>query len=200
MAKKNTALHSLISFSDFAALAGVDDREEWLAKFCLAAATKAIESHCKRRLLRERVAEEIPLLGGMELQLGEYPVAKVRSVFIIGNGADVQLGRGQFRVEPNCGLDDNIPVSITLSPSLGRLRRNAAARVDYTAGFAPDAVPADLAAACFELVSWSMNRYRGRRAGMTGSVVGNWRDGEHFEMSMPENARALLKPYARRTI
>jgi len=31
-------------------------------------------------------------------------------------------------------------------------------------------------------------------------VAGNWRDGEHFEMSIPENVRALLEPYVRRTI
>jgi hypothetical protein len=33
-------------------------------------------------------------------------------------------------------------------------------------------VPVDLAAACLELASWNMNRYRGRRVGMTGNIRG----------------------------
>jgi len=75
-----------------------------------------------------------------------------------------------------------------------------AVRVDYRAGYTPGNVPADLAAACMEMAAWSLNRYRWRRVGMTGSVAGNWKDGEHFEMQMPENVRALLAPYVRRTI
>ena len=35
---------------------------------------------------------------------------------------------------------------------------------------------------------------------MTGSVAGNWKDREHFEMSIPENIRALLGPFVRRTV
>jgi hypothetical protein len=45
-----------------------------------------------------------------------------------------------------------------------------------------------------------MNRYRGRRIGMTGNVRGSGKDGEHFEASMPENVRTLLEPYRRKTI
>jgi hypothetical protein len=45
-----------------------------------------------------------------------------------------------------------------------------------------------------------MSRYRGRRIGMTGNVRGNGKDGEHLEVSMPENVRLLLEPYRRRTI
>jgi hypothetical protein len=41
-----------------------------------------------------------------------------------------------------------------------------------------------LAAACLELASWNMNRYRGRRVGMTGNIKGAGKEGEHFEMSM----------------
>jgi hypothetical protein len=61
-------------------------------------------------------------------------------------------------------------------------------------------VPPDLASACLELASWNMNRYRGRLIGMTGNVRGTGKDGEHFEMSMPENVRTLLEPYRRKTI
>jgi hypothetical protein len=61
-------------------------------------------------------------------------------------------------------------------------------------------VPADLASACMELAAWNMNRYRGRRIGMTGNIKGAGIQGEHFEMSMPENVRKLLEPYKRKTI
>jgi hypothetical protein len=61
-------------------------------------------------------------------------------------------------------------------------------------------VPGDLAAACLELASWNLNRYRGRRIGMTGNIRGSGKEGEHFEMSMPSNVRELLEPYKRRVI
>jgi len=61
-------------------------------------------------------------------------------------------------------------------------------------------VPADLAATCMELASWNMNRYRGKRIGMSGNIRGAGIQGEHFELSMPENVRLLLEPYRRKTI
>jgi len=61
-------------------------------------------------------------------------------------------------------------------------------------------VPPDLASACLELASWNMNRYRGRRIGMTGNVRSGGKDGEHFELSMPENVKQLLEPYKRKVI
>jgi hypothetical protein len=67
----------------------------------------------------------------------------------------------------------------------------------YWAGYAHNKVPVDLASACLELAGWNLNRYRSRRIGMTGSVK---KDGESFEMKMPENVRALLEPYRRKTI
>jgi hypothetical protein len=70
----------------------------------------------------------------------------------------------------------------------------------YWAGYRADNIPQDLAVACMELTAWNLGRYKGRRVGMTGSVRGNGRDGEHFEMSMPENVRFLLEPYRRKII
>ena len=79
-------------------------------------------------------------------------------------------------------------------------RRLIAVKVVYTAGYSTGKIPADLAAACMELASWNIGRYKGRRVGMTGTVRGSGRDAEHFEMSMPENVRSLLEPYRRRVI
>jgi hypothetical protein len=73
-------------------------------------------------------------------------------------------------------------------------------KVHYRAGYSPGKIPADLASACLELAAWNMSRYRGRRIGVTGNVRGNGKDGEHLEVSMPENVRQLLEPYKRRTI
>ena len=61
-------------------------------------------------------------------------------------------------------------------------------------------VPANLSAACLELASWNFNRYKGKRIGMSGNIRGAGVQGEHFEMSMPENVRCLLEPYKRRVI
>jgi hypothetical protein len=54
-----------------------------------------------------------------------------------------------------------------------------------------------LSAACLELAAWNMNRYKGKRIGMTGIVRGSGKDGEHLEMAMPENVKSLLGPYRR---
>ena len=70
----------------------------------------------------------------------------------------------------------------------------------YWAGYPLAKVPPDLGSACLELAAWNMNRYRGRRIGMTGAVRGGVKDGEHFEPSMPENVKVLLEPYRRKLI
>ena len=177
-------------------LLGIDDRDGEVSRHCLLASTLAIEGFCKRRLLRRRHVERIAIYGGLTAPLGEYPVAKIHAVKITGQSIEPE----QYGFTPGCGANDDIPCGISLSPLLRRLKNVSAIEVDYSAGYRPGAVPADLAAACLELVSWNMTRYRGRRIGMTGSVAGNWRDGEHLEMSMPENVVALLEPYRRKTI
>jgi hypothetical protein len=126
------------------------------------------------------------------------------------------------------GTDIDIQFTMPLSPALQRYRNLSAVKVVYWAGygvnphpcgFTPRSfcsaktptkarvtaasmphVPADLASACLELASWNMNRYRGRRVGMTGNIRGAGKEGEHFEMSMPENVKQLLEPYRRKLI
>jgi hypothetical protein len=61
-------------------------------------------------------------------------------------------------------------------------------------------VPKDLSSACFELAAWNMGRYRSKQIGMAYNGKGNSRDGQRFEMAMPENVKALLEPYRRKTI
>jgi len=51
-----------------------------------------------------------------------------------------------------------------------------------------------------ELASWNFNRYKGRRVGMTGNIRGAGVQGEHLELSMPENVRSLVELYRRKTI
>jgi hypothetical protein len=133
-----------------------------------------------------------------------------------------------YHAIPDCGLDDDIPFSILLSPALKRYRGLSAVKVVYWAGYVVNPhpcgfttrsfceaktpakaritaaslphVPPDIASACLELAAWNMNRYRGRRIGMTGNIRGTGKEGEHFEMSMPENVKQLLEPYRRRVI
>ena len=105
-----------------------------------------------------------------------------------------------YRVFPDFGTDVDLPFSIELSPVVKNIRGLKFISVCYCAGYRAGFVPPDLASACLELAAWNMNRYKGRRIGMTGNVRGSGRNGEHFEMTMPEQVRQLLEPYRRRTI
>jgi hypothetical protein len=104
-----------------------------------------------------------------------------------------------MEAETGEGPEDTV-YSLFLSPALNRDRRFSAVKAVYRAGYACGKAPADLASACLELATWNMTRYRGRRIGITGNVRGSGKDGEHLEMSMPENVRQLLEPYKRRVI
>jgi hypothetical protein len=213
---RGAALHSLIPLGDFKALSGFDDREDALSRYCLVTATYAIEQYCKRRLLRRKHADYLTFTEEPIFILREYPVWKVLSVHVAKAEAVLQ-GDPPFSPEnlvdpkhyyclPDEGAHEDIPFSLVLRPPcrLGREEMGIRARylAGYSTGKAEDAcgVPADLASACLELAAWNMSRYRGRRIGMTGNVRGSGNDGEHLEVSMPENVRGLLEPYKRRTI
>ena len=130
-----------------------------------------------------------------------------------------------YEVVPQCGSSEDWPYSLVLSPALQRFPELAAVKVIYIAGYVTNPhpcgfvtrsfcdaktpakamktaaslprVPADLASACLELAAWNMNRYKGRRIGMTGNVR---KGGESFELSMPVQVRQLLEPYRRKVI
>jgi hypothetical protein len=191
-------LYSIISLDEFKAILGIDDREDKLARFCLVTGTFTIEQYCKRRLLRKKHFEQIEYIGDLLLPLGEYPVSNVLAVYLYGNGEILEPDF--YNVIPDCGTDYDLPFSLSLSRAIQRYSGISAIKAVYWAGYSNGNVPPDLASACLELASWNMNRYRGRRIGMTGNVRGGGKDGEHFEMSMPENVKALLEPYRRKTI
>jgi hypothetical protein len=204
------SLYSLIPLEEFKAVFCVDDREERLARFCILTATLTIEQHCKRKLLRKKYFETIEFSSDLFCPLREYPVSEVLAVYILEKREERKEKNGIYDGEiiepefycvvPDCGIDYDLPFSLSLSPALKRYRRLSAVKVVYWAGYAHNNVPSDLAAACLELASWNLNRYRGRRVGMTGNIRGAGKEGEHFEMSMPENVKALLEPYRRKTI
>jgi hypothetical protein len=141
--------------------------------------------------------------GGYIFSLREYPVRKVLSVHADGNhqfDETSRIGRNYFFCLPDEGIHEDIPFSLVLRPPLRLSRKEGAIKVRYSAGYLPGRVPPDLASACLELAAWNMSRYRGRRIGMTGAVRGKGAEGEHLEMSMPENVRGLLEAYRRRVI
>jgi hypothetical protein len=203
-------LYSLIPLDDFKALLGVDDRDDALSRFCLITATYTIEQFCKRRLLRRKNTDYLSFTGEYIFSLREYPVRKVLSVHAATAGAAVR-GEALFSPEnlveskhyyclPDEGIRDDIPFSLVLRPPYRIAKEEMGIKVRYLAGYVPGKAPPDLASACLELGAWNMNRYRGRRIGMTGNVRGSGKDGEHLEASMPENVRGLLEPYRRRMI
>ncbi len=191
-------IYSLIPLEDFKAVLGIDDREDKLARFCLVTATHTIEEYCKRRLLRKRHFEWNNYDGNLLIPLREYPVSKVLAVHLVGNGE--LLEPDFYSVIPDCGTDYDLPFSLSLSRAIQRQRGISSIKAVYWAGYSAGIVPADLSAACLELASWNMNRYKGRRIGMTGNVRGGGKDGEHFELSIPENVKQLLEPHRRKTI
>ncbi|MDR0473617.1 MAG: hypothetical protein LBH43_08120 [Treponema sp.] len=204
MTTQEKSLYTIIPLEEFKSLLGIDDREDKLARFSLVTSTFTIEQYCKRKLLPKKYFEIIGFFGDLLLPLKEYPVTKVLASFSIGY-RDLGLGTGGiletefYRVIPDCGTDIDIPFSLELSPAVARLGCKAI-KVIYWAGYSINKIPADLSAACLELASWNLNRYKGRRVGMTGNIRGAGKEGEHFEMSMPENVKQLLEPYRRKTI
>jgi hypothetical protein len=195
------ALHTLIPLADFKALLGIDDRENALSRFCLVTATYAIERYCKRRLLRKKRFEFLPFYGDYAFPLGDYPVWEVLAVYQThALKESIIVEPDLYHTIPECGELENIPFCLSVSPALRLVRDLSGIKAHYRAGYAPGKVPADLASACLELAAWNMSRYRGRRVGMTGAVRGSGKDGEHLEMSMPENVRQLLEPHRRRMI
>ena len=199
-------LYSLILLDNFKSLMGIDDRDDKIARFCLAASTHTIEQYCKRRLLLKKHFERIEYHDDLFIPLAEYPVNKVLAVYVWGDGEILEPEF--YSVIPDCGSNEDLPFSLSLSPALKRYRGLSAVKAVYWAGYAKalktaapmPQTPADLASACLELAAWNMNRYRGKRIGMSGNIRGSGIQGEHFELSMPENVKALLEPYRRKTI
>jgi uncharacterized phiE125 gp8 family phage protein len=204
-------LYSLIPLGDFKAILCLDDREDALSRFCLATATYAIEQYCRRRLLRRKHTDYLAYTGDRVFTLREYPVREVLAVHVLkkeegrmNNGEPIEPDL--YRVIPDLEADtgegpEDTAYSLLLSPDLNR--GISAVKAVYQAGYGcgdPCGVPADLASACLELAAWNMTRYRGRRIGLAGNVRGGGKDGEHLELSMPENVRLLLEPYRRRAI
>jgi hypothetical protein len=205
-----TALHSLIPLGDFKAILGIDDRDETLSRYCLITATYTIEQYCKRRFYRKKQTDYLTFTGEHIFSLREYPVFKIMAVYAATAGM-VQRGGPLFGPEslvdpkhyyciPDEGIHEDIPFSLVLRPPYHLTQEKMGIRVRYLAGYVPGKAPPDLASACLELAAWNMSRYRGRRIGMTGNIRGSGKDGEHLELSMPENVRGLLEPYKRRVI
>jgi len=201
MKTEKKALHTLIPLEDFKALLGIDDREDRICRFCLVTATLTIEQYCKRQLLRKNQFEYINFYGDLVLPLREYPVSKVSAVYALFPISPSEFIEPEFyQVIPDCGTDIDLPFALSFSPALKRLQSIQTLKVVYLSGYQQGKIPADLASACFELAAWNLNRYRGRHIGFTGNVKGKGREGQHFEMSMPENVKTLLEPYRRKTI
>ena len=198
---RGAALHSLIPLADFRLILGLDDREDALSRYCLVTATCSLEQYCKRRLLRRKCFEFLPFLGDCLFPLRDYPVREILAVHQTHALKEAVIVEPEFyHTIPECGEPENIPFTLSVSPAIRLVRGLAGLKVYYRAGYVPGKAPADLASACLELAAWNMTRYRGRRIGVTGNVRGSGKDGEHLEMSMPENVRQLLEPYKRRTI
>jgi hypothetical protein len=196
-----TVLYSLIPLADFKAILGIDDRDNALSRYCLITATYSIEQYCKRRLLRKKQTDYLTFTGEYIFTLREYPVRKLLSIHVATAalrgkplfGPENLIDSKHYYCFPDEGANEDISFSLVLRPPIRLSREEQAIKVRYVAGYACGEAPADLASACLELAAWNMNRYRGRRIGITGNK-------EQLEASMPEHVRELLEPYKRRVI
>jgi hypothetical protein len=204
MTKENQgALHSLIPLPDYKIVLGIDDREDALSRYCLLTATYTIEQCCHRRFLLKSVTEYLDYTGDDLLPLEEYPVRELAKAYYSRErhfSPESLLPSNQYGLLPEPPFIKDVPYHLILRPSPCLLHGEKCVKVKYLAGYGPEEVPPDLASACLELAAWNMARYRGRRIGMTGTVRGKGIDGEHLEVSMPENVRQLLEPYRRKTL
>jgi hypothetical protein len=194
--------YSLVPLEDFKAIPGTDDRDEALSRYCLVTATYTIEHYCARRLLLKKHTDYIDCYANDVCLLREYPVRKIYTVYNDTHhlfGPETIIAHNDYYTLPDTGSGEGVPFFLAFRTN--RLRYGEKVlKVKYTAGYAPGEVSADLKAACAELAAWNMSRYRGKRIGLTGSVRGRAGEGEHLEMSMPENVRGLLEPYRRKMI
>ena len=198
-------LYSLIPLEEFKALASVDDRDDKTARFCLVTASLSIEQYCKRKFLRKQYFETIQIINNyLVLPLKEYPVSEILLVSAF-SGERYTQENGRI-IEPEFyrpmvgnGYNEEMIFELLLSPSL-KPYEYAYINVTYTAGYSLVEIPVNLSAACLELASWNFNRYKGKRIGMAGNIRGSGVQGEHFELSMPENVRSLVEPYRRKLL
>ena len=199
---KSNNLHSLIPLEDFKAVLGIDERDDKLSCYCLTTATYTIEQYCHRRFTVKGHFEDLAFWGDRVIPLNHYPVIKVFAVYIRVTGQQemVLVEPDFYEVAPEAGEGFDVPASLVLYPGLRVLPGERRLRALYKTGYSTNKVPADLASACLELASWNMTRFKSKRIGMTGNVRGHGKDGEHLEMSMPENVRFLLEPYRRKVI
>jgi len=199
-------LHSLITLEEFKAIMGIDAREDKTARFCVLTATLTIEQYCQRQLLRKKYFETIPFGNSLVVPFREYPVVEIIQVkserepsVRLEVRSEMLIDPIYYRAYPGNGFNEEIPFELLLSPSLKPYKLSII-KVTYLAGYEHGSIPENLSAACLELASWNFNRYKGRRVGMSGNIRGAGIQGEHFEMSIPENVKALIEPYRRKTI
>jgi len=190
-------IYTLIPIDEFKAVLGIYDRDDKIVKFSLVTSTLTIENYCKRKLLHKKHFEIINYCGDLTFPLKEYPVTEVLAVSLFDTSEILEPDL--YCVIPDCGIDNDIPFILSLSPAVARLQFSAIKAIYYS-GYDLDKVPADLSAACLELASWNFNRYKTKRIGMSGNIKGAGIQGEHFELSIPENVKLLLEPYMRRVL
>ena len=197
---KQEKLYSLIPLDEFKTILNLDDRDDKLSRFCLVTATHTIEQFCHRRLLVKKYFEDLPFFGDLVLPLSHYPVCQILVLYemrkwesCIRDGEII--GKKFYRVIPDIAERCDTPAYLVLSPVVRPLRGEKSLKIVYKAGYSARKVPSDLASACLELAAWNMSRYKGKRIGISGK-----KNDALFEISMPENVKALLEEYRRKTI
>jgi len=150
-------------------------------------ASSAIETECRRRLVRESVVETVLGRGRALLMLSLTPVVSIDTVHVDGAALDAAAWR-------------------LISPDAGLLHRRdgwekCLVEIAYTGGFGlpddPDrTLPAVLERACIETVkAWYAGR--DRDPSLSGESAGGYHASYAPAKGVPDNVRDLLLPWRR---
>jgi hypothetical protein len=174
----------LVSVEECKRVLGIDDREDGLVEWLVAAASREIEAFCMRKFNMQRYTEIIDFWGSECQALGEWPVRKVSSV----QGAVSSWKKASGGLPKTGGVPENRPYFLNVGAACRRVR------VVYWAGYTLAEMPEDLKLACFELITWNYGRFKAGKLGVVGSEK---KGGEKFEAGMPEHVRELAGRYRR---
>ncbi len=153
----------------------------------IAQASSAIETECRRRLVREDVVETVLGRGRALLMLSLTPVVSIEAIHVDGVALDASAWR-------------------LISPEAGLLHRRdgwekCLVEIAYTGGFGlpddPDrTLPAVLERACIETVkAWYAGR--DRDPSLNGESAGGYHASYAPARGLPDNVRDLLLPWRR---
>lgn len=164
----------------------------------IAAASTAIEQHCRRTFLSQTFTEVYDGDGTQELLLDQFPVASLTTVTITdSDGTEYDIDVDQFRIREADGLIKFRPDADADFTSFPDDFQNV--EIVYVAGYTD--IPEDVQEACILTVAWMVAHDKLDQA-LASERLGDysWTAKGDLAASLPTPVRALLAPYVNHRI